>query len=86
MKNIIEQVRNELSNNIDEMTLQTHQHFFKEKSIYALKSTVNRSVTIFLVVLILKPEQSIDLCETLCSPDTGGVVYCLQWSYAINHI
>lgn len=88
MKNIIEQVRNELSNNIDEKTLQTSQHFFKEKiRFYGVKvPTVNRiGKDIFSRIDFKSRTEVFDLCETLWQSGylEESFIAC-NWSYAIH--
>jgi len=88
MKNsILEQVRLELKNSVDEKTLDTAQHFFKEQiTAYGVKvPVVNKISSTFLSEIRSKSKQEvIDLCEELWRSGMleESFIAC-SWSYAI---
>lgn len=68
MENIIDKIRTELKQNIDEKTWATSQNFFKEKiSYYGVKvSTVTKISKEYFKQIDSKAKSEIfDLCETL---------------------
>lgn len=68
MENIIEKIRTELKQNIDEKTILTSQNFFKEKiNFYGVKvPTVNKISLEFFKLLSSKSKQEIfELCNIL---------------------
>ena len=88
MKNsILEQVRLELKNSVDEKTLDTAQHFFKEQiTAYGVKvPVVNKISSTFLSEIRSKSKQEVlDLCEELWRSGMleESFIAC-SWSYAI---
>ena len=88
MKNsILEQVRLELKNSVDEKTLDTAQHFFKEQiTAYGVKvPVVNKISSSFLSEIRSKSKQEVfDLCEELWRSGMleESFIAC-SWSYAI---
>lgn len=88
MKNsILEQVRLELKNSLDEKTLDTAQHFFKEQiTAYGVKvPVVNKISSTFLSEIRSKSKQEVlDLCEELWRSGMleESFIAC-SWSYAI---
>ncbi|MBP8760657.1 MAG: DNA alkylation repair protein [Parabacteroides sp.] len=88
MKNsILEQVRLELKNSVDEKTLDTAQHFFKEQiTAYGVKvPVVNKISSAFLSEIKSKSKQEVfDLCEELWRSGMleESFIAC-SWSYAI---
>jgi len=88
MKNsILEQVRLELKNSVDEKTLDTAQHFFKEQiTAYGVKvPVVNKISSAFLSEIRSKSKQEVfDLCEELWRSGMleESFIAC-SWSYAI---
>lgn len=88
MKNsILEQVRLELKNSVDEKTVDTAQHFFKEQiTAYGVKvPVVNKISSTFLSEIRSKSKQEvIDLCEELWRSGMleESFIAC-SWSYAI---
>ena len=88
MKNsILEQVRLELKNSVDEKTLDTAQHFFKEQiTAYGVKvPVVNKISSTFLTEIRSKSKQEVfDLCEELWRSGMleESFIAC-SWSYAI---
>ncbi|MDD3357526.1 MAG: DNA alkylation repair protein [Parabacteroides sp.] len=88
MKNsILEQVRLELKNSVDEKTVDTAQHFFKEQiTAYGVKvPVVNKISSTFLSEIRSKSKQEVfDLCEELWRSGMleESFIAC-SWSYAI---
>ena len=88
MKNsILEQVRLELKNSVDEKTLDTAQHFFKEQiTAYGVKvPVVNKISSTFLSEIRSKSKQEVfGLCEELWRSGMleESFIAC-SWSYAI---
>jgi len=88
MKNsILEQVRLELKNSVDEKTLDTAQHFFKEQiTAYGVKvPVVNKISSALLFEIRSKSKQEVfDLCEELWRSGMleESFIAC-SWSYAI---
>ena len=88
MKNsILEQVRLELKNSVDEKTLDTAQHFFKEQiTAYGVKvPVVNKISSTFLSEIRSKSKQEVfELCEELWRSGMleESFIAC-SWSYAI---
>lgn len=88
MKNsILEQVRLELKNSVDEKTVDTAQHFFKEQiTAYGVKvPVVNKISSAFLSEIRSKSKQEVfDLCEELWRSGMleESFIAC-SWSYAI---
>ncbi len=90
MEAIIEQVRQELKNNIDEKTLSTSQHFFKEgeqAKVHGVKMTSVGKIakTLFGEIKNLSKYHIFDLCETLWRSGylEEAVVAC-EWSYTLR--
>ena len=84
---ILEQVRLELKNSVDEKTLDTAQHFFKEQiTAYGVKvPVVNKISSAFLSEIKSKSKQEVfDLCEELWRSGMleESFIAC-SWSYAI---
>ncbi|MBK7095525.1 MAG: DNA alkylation repair protein [Saprospiraceae bacterium] len=88
MENIIDQIRIELKNNIDEKTLANSQNFFKEKiKFYGVKvPTVNKISREFYKLIDFKTKSEIfDLCEILWRSGyiEESFIAC-HWSYFIR--
>jgi len=89
MENIIDKIRIELKNNINEKTQTTSQNFFKEKiKFYGVKvPTVNRISKEYFKLVELQPKNEIfDLCETLWQSGfiEESFIAC-NWSYNIHN-
>lgn len=88
MENIIEKIREELNDNIDEKTKATSQNFFKEKiKFYGVKvPTVNKISKRFFKHIDSKTKSEIfDLCESLWQSGyiEESFIAC-HWSYYIH--
>ena len=88
MENIIIKIREELESNIDEKTLNTSQHFFKETiKFYGVKVPVVRKLSeAFFPLIASRPKQEIfELCENLWQSDyiEESFIAC-NWSYYIR--
>jgi 3-methyladenine DNA glycosylase AlkD len=88
MENIIDKIRIELRENIDEKTKATSQNFFKEKiKFYGVKvPTVNKISKAYFKLIDLKPKTEIfGLCETLWQSGflEESFIAC-HWSYYIH--
>ena len=88
MENIIERIRKELKNNIDERTKKTSQNFFKEKiKYYGVKvPVVNKISKEYFKHIDSAPKSDIfDLCETLwLSKYIEESFIACNWSYYIH--
>jgi len=88
MENIIEKIREELTNNIDEKTQKTSQNFFKEKiKFYGVKvPTVNKISKDFYKLIDSKTKTEIfSLCESLWqSGYIEETFIACNWSYYIH--
>ncbi len=85
---IIERVRQELRNNIDEKTQRTAQNFFKEEiKAYGVKvPVINKISKIFFEEIKDKPKTEIfELCEKLWQSGNfeESIIAC-NWSYALH--
>jgi 3-methyladenine DNA glycosylase AlkD len=88
MENIIDKIRIELRNNIDEKTQTTSQNFFKEKiKSYGIKvPTVNKISKKYFKQIDFKTKSEIfDLCESLLQSGfiEESFIAC-HWSYFIH--
>jgi 3-methyladenine DNA glycosylase AlkD len=88
MENIIEKIRIELRDNIDEKTQTTSQNFFKEKiKSYGIKvPTVKKISKKYFKLIDFKPKSEIfDLCESLLQSGfiEESFIAC-HWSYFIH--
>ena len=88
MNDILETLRRELRNNIDEKTVATSQHFFKEKSrIYGVKTPVVQKISkeYFKAIQMLPKAEIFTLCDELWQSGImeESFVAC-HWSYAIS--
>lgn len=88
MENIIDKIRIELKNNIDEKTQTTSQNFFKEKiKVYGVKvPTVTKISKQYFQLIDLKEKSEIfDLCESLWQSGfiEESFIAC-NWSYYIH--
>ena len=88
MEEILEKVRKELKNNIDEKTQKSSQNFFKEKiKFYGVKvPVVNKiSKTLFTLIKTESKSKIFDLCEKLWQSGIleESFVAC-NWSYRIH--
>lgn len=88
MENIIEKIRNELINNIDEKTQATSQNFFREKiKFYGVKvPTVTKISKEYFKLIDSKTKSEIfDLCESLWQSGfiEESFIAC-NWSYYIH--
>ena len=81
MEEILEKVRKELKNNIDEKTQKSSQNFFKEKiKFYGVKvPVVNKiSKTLFTLIKTESKSKIFDLCEKLWQSGISKNLRCLQ--------
>jgi 3-methyladenine DNA glycosylase AlkD len=72
MQNLLSQIRAELNDNIDQHTLQTAQHFFKEPiKVYGLKTVVGRKIAkkYWNQAKTLNKQALFGLCEELFQSD-----------------
>jgi 3-methyladenine DNA glycosylase AlkD len=88
MENILDKIRSELTNNIDEKTLVSSQNFFKEKiKCYGVKTPiVSKLSKEFFKQIDSKPKSEIfDLCEKLLQSEyiEESFIAC-HWSYFIH--
>ena len=88
MEEILEKVRKELKNNIDEKTQKSSQNFLKEKiKFYGVKvPVVNKiSKTLFTLIKTESKSKIFDLCEKLWQSGIleESFVAC-NWSYRIH--
>ncbi|MFA5432946.1 MAG: DNA alkylation repair protein [Candidatus Paceibacterota bacterium] len=88
MDKIIDKIRSELKHNVDEKTLATSQHFFKERiKFYGVKvPTVNRISKESFKLIDCKPKSEIfNLCEILWQSGfiEESFIAC-NWSYYIH--
>jgi 3-methyladenine DNA glycosylase AlkD len=88
MKNILESLREELRNSIDEKTVATSQNFFKEKiQSYGVKVPIVQKIgkEYFKTVQTLPKAEIFALCENLWQ---SGIIeesfVACNWSYAIS--
>lgn len=88
MNNILENLRQELRNSIDEKTVATSQHFFKEKiRVYGVKTPVVQKISkeFFRDIQTLSKTEIFALCDELWQSGImeESFVAC-NWSYAIS--
>ncbi|MDD4802918.1 MAG: DNA alkylation repair protein [Syntrophomonas sp.] len=88
MPNIIEQVRQELANNVDEKTKESGSRFFKEEvKIYGVKTAIVSKISkqSFKSIEKYSKKEIFDLCEQLW---ISGIMeesfIACNWSYTLN--